>query len=231
MNPNRKKRHEKGLLTIGEIAKEFGILSSQVRYYTRLGLLNEASRTRSRYRLYKKDETIKTLGEVLRLKREGVSLGEIKMRLTGEGEPVEIKIPKELISKEALDLFKAYPIKFAYLFGSYARNDVGPMSDIDIALYLDDETDEHKRFDIRLELIGEVGRLLKTEKLDLIILNDVDIALAYRVIYDGKIIYCKDELKRIRFEARTMSQYFDQQYYYRRHAKMTISRIAKEGIL
>lgn len=218
-------------MTIGEIAKEFDILSSQVRYYTRLGLLNEASRTRGRYRLYGKEKTIKQLGEILRLKREGASLGDIKARLTGKEKPAEAKIPKELISKEALDLFKAYPIKFAYLFGSYARNDVGPMSDIDIAIYLDDEIDENKRFDIRLELIGKVGRLLKTEKLDLIILNDVDIALAYQVVYDGKIIYCKDELKRIRFEARTMSQYFDQQYYYRRHAKMTIDRIAAEGIL
>lgn len=81
MNPRRRKRHKDGLLTIGEIAKEFGILSSQVRYYTRLSLLKEASRTQGRYRLYKRDETIKRLKAILQLKKQGLSLVEITKRI------------------------------------------------------------------------------------------------------------------------------------------------------
>lgn len=140
-------------------------------------------------------------------------------------------------------------IKFAYLFGSQAKNDAGKLSDIDIGVYLDEKIDEYKRFDIRLELIGEVGSLVTTNKLrsfylqrgtteqrergkiDLVILNDIPLSLSYRVVRDGKIIYCKDELKRIRFEARIMSMYFDQQYYYNRHTKLSLEHIAKEGIL
>ncbi len=137
---------------------------------------------------------------------------------------------KEIRDKVA-EYFSARPeIRFVYLFGSQAKNDAGKLSDIDIAVYLD-EIDEYKRFDIRLELIGEVGSLLKTDKIDLVILNDVDIFLAYQVVYFGKIIYSKDELSRIRYEAKTLSLYFDQQYYYNRHAKLTIERIAKEGVL
>lgn len=122
-------------------------------------------------------------------------------------------------------------IRFAYLFGSQAKNEVGRLSDIDIAVYLDERIDEYKRFDIRLELIGEVGRLLESENIDLVILNDVDVFLAYQVVYFGKIIYCRDELNRIRYEAKILSLYFDQQYYYERHSKLSIERIAKEGIL
>lgn len=122
-------------------------------------------------------------------------------------------------------------IKFAYLFGSQAKGNAGRLSDVDIGVYIDERTDEYKRFDIRLELIGEAGRLLGNDNIDLVILNDVDIFLAYQVIYFGKIIYSKDELRRIRYEATILSLYFDQQYYYERHTELTIERIAKEGIL
>lgn len=150
-------------------------------------------------------------------------------------------ITEEIKGKLAKYFSTRGEIKFAYLFGSQAKNNAGKLSDIDIAVYLDqnlDESrtfkkvrDEYKRFDIRLGLIGETGRLLKTDKIDLVILNDIPLSLSYRVVRDGKIIYCKDELKRIRFEARIMSMYFDRKYYYDRHTELSIEAIAKEGIL
>ncbi|UCD16043.1 MAG: nucleotidyltransferase domain-containing protein [Candidatus Omnitrophota bacterium] len=122
-------------------------------------------------------------------------------------------------------------IKFAYLFGSQSKNKTGRLSDIDIAVYLDEHFDGNERFDIRLKLIGQIGSLLKTDKIDLIILNDSPLLLSFNIVHDGIIIYSSDESKRIQFEVRIMSLYFDQQYYYKRHAQMTIDRIAKEGIL
>ena len=138
---------------------------------------------------------------------------------------------KEIEDKIAKYFSIRAEIKFAYLFGSQAKNEAGKLSDIDIAVYLDGKLDEYKRFDIRLGLIGKVGSLLKTNKIDLVILNDIPLSLSYRVVRDGKIIYCRDELRRIRFEARIMSLYFDQEYYYNRHAKLSLEHIAKEGIL
>lgn len=138
---------------------------------------------------------------------------------------------KEIKDKVA-EYFSTRPeIKMGYIFGSRAKGEENKLSDIDIAVYLDEKIDEYKRFDIRLGLISEAGSLLKTDKIDLVILNDVDIFLAYQVVFFGKLIYCRNELNRIRYEAKTLSLYFDQQYYYDRHAKLTIERIAKEGIL
>lgn len=122
-------------------------------------------------------------------------------------------------------------IGFAYLFGSEAKNEAGKLSDIDIAVYLNERLSEYERFDIRLELIGEVGSLLKTNRIDLLILNDVPLSLSFRIVRGGRIIYCRDELKRIRFEARIMSIYFDRKYYYDRHTELSIEATAKEGIL
>lgn len=156
-------------------------------------------------------------------------------------------VAEEIKSKAAKYFSVRDEVKFAYLFGSQAKNSAGELSDIDIAVYLDKNLDEYKRFSIRLELISEAGSLagpvreqsslaaffngVKTNKIDLVILNDADIFLAYQVIFSGKVIYCRDELTRIRYEAKILSLYFDQQYYYERHAKLTIERIAKEGIL
>ena len=79
--------------------------------------------------------------------------------------------------------------------------------------------------------MAQISKLLKREDIDLIILNDSDISLSYEVIYYAKPICSRDELKRIRYEAKIMSLYFDRKYYYDRHAKLLIENIAKEGIL
>lgn len=122
-------------------------------------------------------------------------------------------------------------VRFVYLFGSQAKNNTGKLSDIDIAVYLDEELNDDERFALRLELINKVCEIVKTDKIDLIILNGSPLLLSFNVVHDGLILYSKDEIKRVQFEAKIMSLYFGQQYYYKRHARITINRIAMEGIL
>jgi len=123
-------------------------------------------------------------------------------------------------------------VVFAYLFGSAAQNDMGPLSDVDVAVYLKERLGSSKRFDRRLELMGKVESVLKVpDKVDLIILNDLPLLLRFNVIYKGILLLCRDHKKRILFETRTMSTFFDRQYYYERDADITIKRIAQKGIL
>jgi len=218
----RKRRHERGLLTIGEIAGELGVLSSQVRYYTQLGLLEEDSRTQGRYRLYRKEGTLKRLKEILQLKKEGLSLAQIRKRIGSK---------HKFDNPHLTEAFKKYPVKFAYLFGSHAKGRATNLSDIDIAVYLDEDLSGDERFKLQLKLIGDITTAFRTDKIDLIILNDSPLLLSFNAISDSGIIYSIDEHKRVEFETRIMSLYFDQQYYYRRHAEATIDRIARKGIL
>jgi len=196
-----------------------------------LGLLHEASRTEGRYRLYKREETIRRLKEILRLKTEGLSLEEVR-KIIDRGNKLEMpNIYMDTKAQKAIGVFKEYPVKFAYLFGSYAAGGITNLSDIDIAVFLDEDLNSHKRFDLRLQLIGHMIRVFGTDKIDLIILNDSPLLLSFNVISNGVILYSSDEKRRVMFETRIMSMYFDQEYYYRRHAKFTIDRIASEGIL
>ena len=122
-------------------------------------------------------------------------------------------------------------VSFVYVFGSVAKDKTYSNSDVDVAVDLKGTLNSQQRFQRRLELISELGGLLKTPKIDLVILNDSPPLLAFNIIVDGKLVFCRDKLKRIHFEAKTMSMFFDQQYYFKRHSQMAIERIAREGIL
>lgn len=52
----------------------------------------------------------------------------------------------------------------AMLFGSQATGKVGPLSDVDVAVWADPALDPSRRFDLRLELMGEASRALHTDE-------------------------------------------------------------------
>ncbi len=98
---------------------------------------------------------------------------------------------------------------FAYLFGSQAKEKTGKLSDIDIAVYFDKKISPPSMFDNRLRLITEFSKILKSDKVEVVPLNNAYPLLAHRIIRDGKLLFSCNELERIRFEVRTMSLYFD----------------------
>lgn len=118
-----------------------------------------------------------------------------------------MKIAKEI--KNLIPLFGSYPeVKLVYLFGSRATGKIGPLSDYDFAAYLD-EKDEKKRFDLRLKLMGKISSKLKTDNLDLVVLNDIDgPELKYNIIKEGILILEKEPFK-VLIEPMILSEYFD----------------------
>jgi len=100
-------------------------------------------------------------------------------------------------------------VECVYLFGSYVRKDVTPLSDVDIAVYLSSRVSRDKYFDLRLRLYGEAMRLLRTEEVDVVLLNQAGIQFAYEIILTGKILYERDQMNRITFETRTIDRYLD----------------------
>lgn len=97
------------------------------------------------------------------------------------------------------------PVLFAYLFGSYARQEETSLSDIDIAVYLQCKQDF---FTVRLQLIESLSRALKSDAIDLIVLNEASIVLKYEVIREGTIIK-ENKSKRVLFETKALREYLD----------------------
>jgi hypothetical protein len=139
---------------------------------------------------------------------------------------------KEIRDKVAKYFSTRPEIKVGYIFGSRARGKENKLSDIDIAILVDEEkVPNDLPFGYKANIITELIQVLRTQRVDLVILNESPLFLCFCVIRDGLILYSNDEKRRVDFEVKVMSRYFDQQYYYERHAELTINRIAKEGIL
>jgi predicted nucleotidyltransferase len=118
--------------------------------------------------------------------------------------------PKNSINIRSLNrIFKLFPeIKLVYLFGSQVSGKKGPLSDYDFALYLD-EKEEKKMFEIKINLITQLSDILKTDKIDVVILNTVESPeLKYNIIKEGKLIYQKEPFK-VFLEPKILNEYFD----------------------
>ncbi len=124
---------------------------------------------------------------------------------------------------------KKEKVRLAYLFGSTSRGDKGKLGDFDLGVLLDESLRKYERFQFQLKLLDDLVSILKTDKVDLIIMNDAPLSLNYNIIKDG-ILLKDDEEKRIKFEKNLMSEYLDRKYYIDRHAKIAINRIARQGL-
>lgn len=114
-------------------------------------------------------------------------------------------------------IFRAYPeIKLVYLFGSRATGSEGPLSDYDFAIYLDTK-DKTRMHEIKVDMIVSIGRLLKTDRIDVVILNLTGSPdLKYMIIKEGCLIYEKKPFKLI-VEPRILNEYFDFQKMLAKH--------------
>ncbi|MEK6682147.1 MAG: nucleotidyltransferase domain-containing protein [Nitrospirota bacterium] len=113
------------------------------------------------------------------------------------------------ISTRIKPIIQSHPeIKLAYFFGSQATNKAGAMSDFDFAFYMD-ERDTKKLFDLRFTLMDEIGRALKTDKVDIVILNLTESPeLKYNIIKEGELIYNVEPFK-VLIEPKILNEYFD----------------------
>jgi predicted nucleotidyltransferase len=100
-------------------------------------------------------------------------------------------------------------VLLAYLFGSHARGQGGPLSDIDIGVLHEQGLDKKASFELRLALTGDLMGVFHENNVDVVILNEAPLALAYRVLRDGVLLYARDEQTRILYQADTVSRYLD----------------------
>ena len=77
----RRVRLANGLLKIGEMAREAGVLVSTIRYYTEIGLLRVVANTEGGYRLYDREDTLERIHTIKTINGRRWRLAEIKEEL------------------------------------------------------------------------------------------------------------------------------------------------------
>jgi predicted nucleotidyltransferase len=97
-------------------------------------------------------------------------------------------------------LNKQKRVELAYLFGSVAEGKEGKLSDVDLAVFLDESLSKLERFNLQLKLISELTGILKTDRIDLVIMNDAPLTLNYEIIKANHPLLVRDEGQKIDFE-------------------------------
>lgn len=110
--------------------------------------------------------------------------------------------------EKARDLLAAHDfIEFALLFGSFAREQPRPWSDVDIAVFASQP--------LSLLEIGQLAAALERglgRDVDLLILNtalDHNPALAYKAISEGVLLFCRRREIFVDFKTKTVLRYLD----------------------
>ena len=137
-------------------------------------------------------------------------------------------MPKPDLTATLKPVFEAMPtVVVAYLFGSHARGQAGPLSDVDIAILLSGLPDADAGFEARLDIVGRVMAHLQRNEVDVAILNQASLPLRYRVVRDGQVVFCRDHDARLAFATQTIMAYLDFQPVLKAFEQATLNRARK----
>lgn len=97
----------------------------------------------------------------------------------------------------------------AYLFGSVARGDAQPHSDVDVAVYVTDAALAKPGFGYDAELGADLQQALARSDVDIVILNRATPLLYHRVLRDGVRLISRDLAATTRRAGQALSRYCD----------------------
>lgn len=118
--------------------------------------------------------------------------------------------PCQMLNQRIASLLEPRPeVLEAYLFGSHAQGRAQPHSDIDVAVYVDESIAEEGAFGYRAQLITEIMSGLRSNNIDLLILNQAPPALYYYVLRDGVRVLSRDLAATTTREGYAVSRYCD----------------------
>lgn len=101
-------------------------------------------------------------------------------------------------------------MKAAWLFGSTARGEERPGSDVDIAVFLDRRERPRRLDDLPLELEADLSSVTGREA-QVVVIDWAPVDLVHRILRDGILLLDRDPNARICFEVDARNRFFDMQ--------------------
>ncbi len=97
----------------------------------------------------------------------------------------------------------------ATLFGSQATGEAGPLSDVDVAVWVAPDLSQEAIAALRAELRLAAVDALGTDEVDMVILNEAPPLLRHRALKGGRRLIDRDPRTRIRLETKALLDYLD----------------------
>ncbi|MFQ5830368.1 MAG: HepT-like ribonuclease domain-containing protein [Candidatus Methylomirabilia bacterium] len=102
--------------------------------------------------------------------------------------PATVRVKLDAISERTLILPSG--LDALWLFGSYARGEETPLSDLDLAYLQASRPGDPLSWDV--SLYRALSGFLGTDELTLVDLHETAPALAFQVLHEGKLLFCRD---------------------------------------
>jgi len=101
----------------------------------------------------------------------------------------------------AAEVFAEEGVQFAYLFGSHARGQAGPTSDVDVAVHFSPDIAPLEYLERSLRLAGRLAYVSGLGPINgLVVLNEAPLRLTGRVLRDRVVLHGQHEPARVEFE-------------------------------
>lgn len=119
-----------------------------------------------------------------------------------------------------------YEVTLAYLYGSQARGNAGPLSDVDLAVLFRSDLASPERFQQLLAVTGEAMDIFQREDVFVADLADATPLLRFQVYQEGRLLYCRDDAIRVKFMMEALRDYEDTRPLREIQHKYLLQRIA-----
>ncbi|MFA9446075.1 nucleotidyltransferase domain-containing protein [Egicoccus sp. AB-alg6-2] len=120
------------------------------------------------------------------------------------------------------------PVEFAYLFGSQARGDAQPHSDVDLAVLFADGLPASDRFERFLELGARLERLLGRH-VDVVDLAEAPLRLAGRILTERVVVVGLQSAARVRYETDLLPRFLDFDHHARQLDQALLATMARQA--
>lgn len=126
-------------------------------------------------------------------------------------------------------IFEEHRVVLAYLFGSQARGESGPYSDVDIAVVFGGDISPRESFERRLKMGGEIARVLGVPDADVIdLIRAAGPLIKHNAVFTGQPILVTDDELRFAVERAVVREYENTKPL-RRIASLVLKAQLKDG--
>jgi uncharacterized protein len=116
-----------------------------------------------------------------------------------------------------------------FSFGSLAEGRLTPLSDLDFAVLISSRLSKRERFEKHIELFGVFNSVLRTDEIDLVVLNDAPLKFSHQILKTGKLLHIGNRFELIDFSEKNVKLYLDFRFFRDRFDRIFLEGVGYHG--